>query len=67
MNVLELKATKLAILAFTIKKKKIISTHVLMDSMVALSYLMKTWGWGAQKYPIISHYQQRNLGLPFGP
>lgn len=39
--VLELKAAKLAIITFTITKKKGISIHVRMDNMVALPYLMK--------------------------
>ena len=61
-NVLELKATKLAIISFTLKERDAISVHIRVDSMTTLSYLVKTGGY--QK-PRVDSDQQRNLTIPF--
>ena len=68
LNVVELKAAKLAIMNFTMKKKNRISTYVRMDKMVASSYVLSNEnGGGGHKKPGISHHQQRNLGFPLAP
>ena len=41
INVLELKATELAVISFTLKERDAISVHICMDNTTALSYIMK--------------------------
>ena len=54
INVLELKAAKLAIMSFTLKERDAISVHIRMDNMAALSYLMKMGGTKNQELTAIS-------------
>ena len=54
INVLELKAAKLAIMSFTLKERDAISVHIRMDNMTALSYLMKMGGTKNQELTAIS-------------
>ena len=54
INVLELKAVKLAIMFFTLKERDAISVHICMDNMTALLYLMKTGGTKNQELTAIS-------------
>ena len=63
INVLELKAVKLAVMSFTLKERNGISVHIRMGNMTALSYLMKMGG-GYQK-PGVDCDQQGNLAIPF--
>ena len=44
INILELKAAKLAILTFTRNRQNLNSIHIQMDNMVALTYLVKMGG-----------------------
>ena len=44
VNVLELKAAKLAIMTFAIKDKEVILGHICTDNMTVLSYVMKMCG-----------------------
>ena len=53
INVLELKAAKLAIMSFTLKERDAISVHIRMDNMAALSYLMKMGGTKNQELTAI--------------
>ena len=48
INILELKAVKLAILAFTKNRVNLNSIHIQMDNMVALTYLVKMGGTSDQ-------------------
>ena len=66
INVLELKAAKLAIMSFTLKERDAtISVHIPMDNMTALSYLMKMGGGGGGEYqkPGVDCNQQGNLAI----
>ena len=54
INLLELKAANFAILTFTQNKKNLNSIHIQMDSMVALSYLVKMGGTNNQELVRIS-------------
>ena len=54
INLLELKAAKLAIMSFALKKWDAISVHIHMDNMTALSYLMKMGGTKNQELTGIS-------------
>ena len=54
INVLELKAAKLATMSFTLKERDTISVHIRMDNLIALSYLMKMGGNKNQELTEIS-------------
>ena len=54
VNVLELKAVKLAVMSFTLKERNVISVHIRMGNMTALSYLMKIGGTKNQELTVIS-------------
>ena len=54
INVLELKAAKLAIMSLTLKERDAISVHIRMNNMAALSYLMKMGGTKNQELTAIS-------------
>ena len=54
INVLELKAAKLAVIPFTLKERDAISVHICMDNMTALSHLMKMGGYKNQELTSIS-------------
>ena len=54
INVLELKAGKLAIMPFTLKERDAISVHIRMDIMRAMSYVMKMGGTKNQEFTAIS-------------
>ena len=69
INVLDLKAAKLTIIFFTLKKRDSKSVHIPMDNMTALPYLRpdktRIWpAWPDQK-PGVDCDQQRNLAIPF--
>ena len=62
--VLEMKAAKFAILAFTRMHPSVQSIHLQVDNVVVFSYLVKVCGGYSQQ---ISHrYKQRDLGLLAG-
>ena len=54
INVLELKAAKLAIMSFTLKERDAISIDTCMDNITAPSYLMKIGGTKSQELTAIS-------------
>ena len=54
VNVLELKAAKLAIMSFTLNERDAISVHIRLDNMTALSYVMKMRGTKNQELTEIS-------------
>ena len=54
INVLELRAAKLALMSFTLKELDAISVHIHMDNTTALSHLMKMGGTKNQELTAIS-------------
>ena len=54
INFLELKAAKLAIMTFTYLYKNVKSVHIQMDSIVALTYLVKMGGTHSEKLSLLS-------------
>ena len=62
INMVELKASKLAILASIRMHPEVKSIHLQMDNIVGLSYIVKMGGRGDPQQSLIGH-KQRDLGL----
>ena len=54
INILDFKATKLAVISFTLKEKNTILVDIRMTNMTVLSYLIKMEGTKNKKFTVIS-------------
>ena len=55
INVLELKAAKLAIMPFTLEERDAISVYIRIDNMIVLPYLMKMGSTENKELTVISN------------